>query len=642
MMSLFRRFAKSWVAGVLMVLLIVSFAIWGISDAFHRRISNAVVKAGSRQISPAEFKKAFDDDLKQLAQQNGGQAISAQDAVAQGFDRQVLQSLADRESFIEMIRREGLRATDRLFAKQLHNFPAFFNPVTGQFDEQTYQRRLADAGYTPAMFERELRDQMVADQFNVGMMNGVRAPRIYTALIAGFTLQNRGADFLVLEPKSVGMPAKPTDAQLTQFMKQHEAQLRQPEFRLIKLVRFSAGALAPTMTADPAAVQKRYDFEKDRLTTPEKRAFVQVPAKDPAQAAAIADRLRKGEDPNKVAASVGAKAIVYPDTAKTEVADPKVADAVFALTQPGQVTGPVQGGFGYAVAKLTGVTPAKAAVPDAVRPQVEAEVKQEAAQEKVYDQVQKYDDAHASGATLDQAAAKVGAKVYALPPMSADGKTPDGQPVQGMNQKMVQDAFALQQGGDTDAVDLGKGEYYALRVEKVIPSAMPPLDAIRPQLTAEYMREELIKTLEAKAEALAARVRKGEPLQAVAASAGATVQHATGLNQANASQHQELGRDFLVKLFQTKAGDVFTAGASTGIAVAKVSQLQNAPAADVGRLAAQGRSQLTMQMEQNEFQDMIRQAARQIVKPKVDEALARSALGLSDDTTPASGAPAKK
>ena len=42
-----------------------------------------------------------------------------------------------------------------------------------------------------------------------------------------------------------------------------------------------------------------------------------------------------------------------------------------------------------------------------------------------------------------------------------------------MNAKMIADAFALNQGAETEVVDLGKGEYYAIRVERVIPSAAP-------------------------------------------------------------------------------------------------------------------------------------------------------------------------
>jgi len=643
MMSLFRRFAKSWVAAVLMGLLIISFGIWGISDVFHRRISDAVIKAGSREISRTEFKTVFDRQLKRLSQENGNQPVTAREAVAQGFDKYLLQQLAVQESLSELIRRDGIRPSAELVVQELRKIPAFFNQVSGAFDETAYKQLLAQNGLTPAEFEKGLRDEIAEQHFTLGMTAGMRAPRTYAALIAGFTLQNRSADYFVVDPRQVDAPPQPTDAQLQAFIKEHEAQLRVPETRNLSLVRFSAAALAPTLTADPAEVQKRFDFEKARLATPEKRSFVQIQVKDAAQAAQAVRRLNQGEDPAAVAKALGDKPIVYTDATKASVADPKVADAVFALPQAGQTAGPIQGSFGLAVARLQSITPAKPADLEAVRPQVEAEVKANEAQEKVYDQVQKYDDARGAGAGMDQAAAKAGVKVYQLPSVTADGRDQTGQPIPALTQKMLQDAFSLPKGGETDVVDLGRGEYYAVRVDKITPAHVPPLDELRPNLTVAWMQQELRKRVQARADGFAERLKKGESLDTVAAAAGAKVQHAADISRSSAAQHQQdLGQAFLAQMFNVKAGETFTAPVMTGIAVGKVTQVQNAPPQDIGRLAEQGRPQLTLQMMQNEYGEMIRNAARDRIKPKIDEALARQAIGVSAEEVPAaSGAPAK-
>jgi peptidyl-prolyl cis-trans isomerase D len=641
MMSLFRRFAKSWVAAILMGLLIVSFGVWGISDVFHHRVSDAVIKAGSREISRTEFKTTFDRQLKRLSEENGNQPITAQQAVAQGFDKYLLQQLSLQEAMSELIRREGIRPSAELVVQELRKIPAFFNQVSGAFDETAYQQLLAQNGMTPTEFEKGLKDEIAEQHFTLGMTAGLRAPRTYAALIAGFTLQTRSADYFVVDPRQVGLPPQPTDAQLQTLLKAHEDQLRTPERRDLSLVRFSAAALAPTLTADPAEVQKRFDFEKDRLATPEERSFVEIPVKDAAQAAQALQRLNQGEDPAAVAKAVGAKPIVYAGASKASVADPKVADAVFALTQAGQTAGPIQGAFGLAVAKLQAITSAKAADLSAVRPKIEEEVRTAQAQDKVYDQVQKYDDARSTGAGMDQAAAKAGVKVYPLQGVAADGKGPDGQPIPALTQKMVQDAFSQPQGGETDVVDLGKGEYYALRVDKIAPAHVPPLEQLRPLLTRVWLQQELQKRIQDRADGLEARLKKGESLQAVAASAGATVQHASGVSRENAAQHQQdLGQGFLARMFDAKAGETFTAPMMTGMAVGKLTSIQNASPQEIGRLAEQARPQLTLQMMQNEYGQMIQDAARDRIKPKIDEALAREAIGVSPEEAPASGAPA--
>ncbi len=220
-----------------------------------------------------------------------------------------------------------MQPSPQLVIDQLRKTPAFFNALTGVFDKQGYQNLLASHQLTPAEYESGLKDQIATDHFSSGMASGLRAPLTYSALFALLDLENRNVDYFTIDQKTVGVPPVPTDAELIKFMKDNEAALRRPEMRQLSLVRFSAQAVAQTLTADPAAVQKQFDFQKAQLTIPERRSFVEIPAKDAGQAAAMAARLGKGEDPSAVAQAYGVKPISYPNAAKTVVADPKVADA---------------------------------------------------------------------------------------------------------------------------------------------------------------------------------------------------------------------------------------------------------------------------------------------------------------------------
>jgi peptidyl-prolyl cis-trans isomerase D len=641
MMAAFRAFAKSPVAIALLGLLIISFGIWGVRDVFHTRITDWVVSAGSRQVTSNQFKRLFDSQLRNIQQQNPGMTISVQEAADKGLDRQVLQDLVQSETLQEAIRRAGVQPSAQLVVQELRKIPNFFNPITGQFDRKAYEQILAQNQHTPAEFEQGLKDQIAGVQFSVGIGAGLRAPLTYTAVFAAMNEQARSADFFIIDPRSVGAPTQPTDADLQKLMAAHADQLRLPETRTISLVRFSAADLANTLKADPAEVQKQFDFRKASLSVPERRTFVQIPAKDQAQAAAMVQRLGKGEDPSAVARSFGVKPLSYADVPKTAVADPRVADQAFKL-QPGQVSGPIQGEFGFAVVKLASITPAKPASIEDVRPQIEKEVNQHAAEEKVYDQVQKYEDVHATGAPMVQAANSSGVKVYTLGPLTQEGKTLEGQQVEGLNPKMVADAFALIQGGETDVVDLGKGEYYAIRVEKVNPPSLPSLDQIRPQLTRAFMQQELVQRLTTKAQGYMDRLKKGESIDAVASSAGSKAQHADNVTRAGAQQYASLGREFLARLFQAKTGDVFAAaGVNFSVAVAKVSAVRPGDVAQIAREAVALQPQLTNQMAQADLSELVLGAARAEIKPKVDEGRARQALGLAPETAPPSSAAGK-
>jgi peptidyl-prolyl cis-trans isomerase D len=118
MLAAFRAFAKSWVAAVLMGVLIFAFAVWGIrKDVFTGHFTDAVVTAGSRTISAADFKKEFDRQ-KSAAEQQMGQPVSTEVAVANGLDGQVLQGLAGRESFLELLRRMGIQPSEAVSTRR--------------------------------------------------------------------------------------------------------------------------------------------------------------------------------------------------------------------------------------------------------------------------------------------------------------------------------------------------------------------------------------------------------------------------------------------------------------------------------------------------------------------------------------------
>ncbi|WP_269713394.1 peptidylprolyl isomerase [Caulobacter sp. NIBR2454] len=628
MLAATRKFAKSWVAAVLMGLLIISFAVFGISDVFNGRLGTWVIKAGDREVTTAEFKRMF-DNWRQQAQQQSGQELPLETIVERGFDLRLLNEMATREAMAALIAKMGVNPSDKLIAAELRKSPALFNPVSGAFDEAIYQQRLAENGLTPAIYESLLRDDIAQTHLSAGLASGLRAPRIYGALQAAFMLEQRDVAYFDVSAASVGQPPAPTDAEIQAFMKENASRLTRPEFRVLQIVRFTPQAFAGEVTIDQAEVQKKFDFRKDSLSTPETRTILQVPVADAKTGAVVADRLRKGEDAAAVAKSVGRELVTIADKPKTAIPDRKVADAAFSL-KAGEVSAPITGDLGVAVIKVVSVTAGRQASLEEQRPAIEAELRAEAANEKVYEQTQTYDEAHAGGATLVEAATKAKAQILPTPPVSAQGMTPDGQPIQ-LPPALMKAAFELPAGGESDVTELGNGEYFAVRVERIIPPALPALAEVREQLSRVIVMQRTADRMRARADALAERVRKGESIEAVAASAGAQVKRASGLSRLTAQQNQELSPQILGETFNQKPGSVFTAQSSQfAFSVAKVENVRGGDQAQMAQAAEGLRRQVTYGM----FQD-IGQAtanyARKAVKVTTSLDRARAAIGVDPE-----------
>jgi peptidyl-prolyl cis-trans isomerase D len=162
---------------------------------------------------------------------------------------------------------------------------------------------------------------------------------------------------------------------------------------------------------------------------------------------------------------------------------------------------------------------------------------------------------------------------------------------------------------------------------------MPPLAEIKPQLTAVWLGQEMGKRLKAKAEALAARVKKGESLEAVAASSQSQVQKVAGLSRQNAQQHMGLGREFLGAAFTAKPGEAFVARAGQqgeAFVVAKLEAVRAAPTNAVAQAAAYTQTQTASGL-MRDLGEASRNAAKAQLKTKSNLTLARQAIGVDTD-----------
>src|SRR4051812_5469352 len=114
MLTAFRNFAKSWVAAILMGLLIVSFVGWGAQKyGFSAIRGDEVVKAGSRTVNSVRFRREYDNAKKTL-EERMQQEITPEAAAQNHLERLVLNQVATREALFEMLERMGVRVSDKL------------------------------------------------------------------------------------------------------------------------------------------------------------------------------------------------------------------------------------------------------------------------------------------------------------------------------------------------------------------------------------------------------------------------------------------------------------------------------------------------------------------------------------------------
>jgi peptidyl-prolyl cis-trans isomerase D len=135
MLDSLRNVAQTWVVKVLMGLLVVSFAGWGVSNTILGAIgSSAAIRAGHSEVSPVDYRLAYDRQLAALSQRFG-QRLTREQADAIGIGHQVQGQLVAGVVLDEQARTMSLGLSKDRLAQLAAEDPAFqgadgrFNPA---------------------------------------------------------------------------------------------------------------------------------------------------------------------------------------------------------------------------------------------------------------------------------------------------------------------------------------------------------------------------------------------------------------------------------------------------------------------------------------------------------------------------------
>lgn len=630
MISVFRNFTKSKWGAALFGLIMLSFVVVGAQlDVFANLGPKHVISAGERSMNEAEFRTAF-DRVRENLQQQAQRPVTIQDLIAENIHTRFLDSQTQQLGFLDWAWKAGIRPGKELVLKQIRQIPAFFNQVTGQFDQQQYEQMLGQQNLTPAMLEQDLRDQYVSEHYGAAVFAGARVPRIYGALLAGQAFETRDGRWFSVTQAMAGQAPAPTEQQLTTFLQENAERLRSPEFRQASIVLFSPDAASTNAAIPEARIVERFNFKKDTLSTPETRTFTTLTAPNREAAARIAAALRAGKTPQEAGAAERIEPAQFTEQPRSAIGDPAVAGAVFGL-QANQVSEPVQARVGFTVARVTAINPGAEATLENSRAAIIDELHAEDSKADIYRKVEAYERSREGGKTLADAAGEAGGRVVQLPPFTRDGKLPNGQDMNAPPQ-VIETAYTLAKGGESDVIDAGQGQYFAIRLNDIRPSAVPTLAEVREPLAQQWTLRENARRLAAKAEELSARVRGGEDIAAVARSAGAELTSRNGVVRDRPTS-ESLGQGLLQGLFGQAKGQVFSQPASeSSYVVGRVDGIHAASAAIAGPLAEQVRPRITQEMVQAVIEQSMKAAAMDR-NAKNDPPLARQALGL-----PAEGA----
>lgn len=520
------------IMGVIMGLLVVAFAIWGIGDIFRGFGRNSVAKIGGTEISIEQFRQYYTDRLQQLGRQMG-RPITPDQARALGLDRQILGQLVAETTLDEEATRLHLGLSDPEIARRITEDPNF-KGVNGQFDRARFEQVIRGAGYTEARFVEEQRRVLLRRQIAQSVSGDLQVPATMMQAINQFQNERRDIEYVALSTAQVGAIPAPTPEQLSKYFDDRKILFRAPEYRKITLLSLSPAELAKPDDVSDADAKAYYEQHKSEFGRPEKRELRQIVFPNEADAAAAHDRIAKGASFDDIAKE---RELKPSDTdigmvAKSGIIDPAVANAAFALKQ-GEVSQPVKGQFGTVLVTVGKIEAGEQKTYDEVAGQIKQTLAESRARTTISDLRDKVEDERAAGSTLAETAKKFGLKAVNIEAVDRSGRGLDGKPAAGIptTPNVVDAAFNSDIGADTEALQLPNGGYLYYDVTNITPARDRSLDEVKDQVTARWRDDEIAKRLQTKADDILGKLKAGTALAQLAAENNLKVETAKDLQR---------------------------------------------------------------------------------------------------------------
>jgi peptidyl-prolyl cis-trans isomerase D len=518
---------------VVMGLIIVSFAVWGVGDMLRGFTSTTVAKVGSVSISQAAFANAVQAETFRLQRQLR-QPLTPQQARSLGVDGQVLDRMIDEAALNERARSLGLAISDESIAAAVRDDPDL-KGLDGRFDRNRFDEMLREAGTSERDFFRDQRDVYLRQQLEYALAGGIVAPKPLVEALQATQNETREIAYFILPPTAGGDVPPPGDDAMKAYFESRKANWRAPEYRT-----FDALVVTPTSLAKPAEVSDddaRAQYDKDRearYTAPETRKLQQIVYPTEADANEAEAKLKGGAsfDDLAKARNLSAADLDLGEITKKSAFDAAVADAAFALPEAG-VSAPVKGAFGYALIRVVAVKPETVKGFDAVKDAIRQEIAAGRAAAQVQGLHDKIEEAKAAGKTVAEAAKSVGLEARAYLAVDRDGLNAAGADANVPDKAQLLPAvFASDVGVDDEAIATKDRGFVWFSVTKIDPSRERSFEDVKDKVAAAWTAEERAKRLaEASAEAVK-KLEAGGDIAELAKAAGAEVKTARDIRRA--------------------------------------------------------------------------------------------------------------
>lgn len=609
MLQTLREKTTGWVAVLILIVLAVPFAFFGVENYFQQQVPTYVAKVDTVEISQDQFRQRFEEYRNRMRQMLG-ERYDAREFDTPIVKRQVLESLIDEEVLRQAAEKHGLVVSPATLQKEIAAIDVFH--VDGRFSPEQYRQVLSGANMNPRTFESRMARDLVTRALPMGVNASGIVTDAYVDAYLALRDQTRTFDYVVVPAPSEDAVGDIGEDAIVAYYEANPSLYQSQETVSVEYVELDASMLQVAETVDEATLRERYEESKARYVDPEQRLashiLIQTPANADAQAvqaaqSRAADIVAKARMDGADFAELAREYSEDPGSKGTGgdlgwiekgVTDAAFEDALFSMAQG--VSDPVKGSDGWHVILLREIKEESGKSFEDARVELEKEYLESERERAYSDAAGRLIDAiYRDPSTLDNAASELGLTVQRAGPFPRSGgpgvfSNPDVQ------RTLFSDSV-LVEGLVSDLIEISPGHGIALRVSEHVPATTRPLDEVRAQVTASVRAERQAELGKAALEKALAAIDSLDSLKAYAQENELEVRNAENVGRAGATVDPAIARAAFALPHPAEGGASIGSAHLVGGSNAVIA-LTAFQAADLSKIDASQRDMLRTQLAQ--------------------------------------------
>ena len=395
MLDKFRSYAQTKAAQVILALVLIPFALFGIDSYLNQAGNNlSIAKVDGYKIALPEYNRAIENVRNRMISE--GKKVDPAMFDSFEFKESVVDGLITKQLINNDIKKSQFKITDQQLSQYIIGMPDF--QKDGKFSQELYDKVLQNNQLNPKKFEESIRNDLLIQQVRDGLQKLTFIPPNNLTETLKATSQQREVTVAEFKTKEYMAKANISEKDMQAFYDQNKSKFLAPEQVKAEFVVFSLTSILPSITVSEDEVKAFYKTNADKYQNQQQReaSHILIAASKNAAPAEKAKAKAKAED---VLGQIKKNPKQFEELATKYSQDPESAkkggdlgafgrgmmvkpfdDAVFSM-KVNEISGIVESDFGYHIIKLTKVIGEGGGF-DAIKPQIKAELIYQKAQDK--------------------------------------------------------------------------------------------------------------------------------------------------------------------------------------------------------------------------------------------------------------------